>query len=328
MLGVSRCKDTLRETNVPNRFRSTMVVCVCFFVPLANQFRLQLPYPALGGRGGQGAGRVASVFPESKARIPRAEYCGHCHAKEYMEWRESLHASSFRDSFYRRSVSRLVEAKGQEAGLVCDKCHDAQVRIMEHVSLNAGDEKDGDGSHGLTCIACHSVAAYQSVAGDGALLVDEPAVIVNEMGTHVAGEVPYDQILKFPDRHRRAVMQDFYKTSEFCGACHRARPQPESDPRCSAPDSVLPRKRTWDRGHLREGAQPFEICSRRLNLGIIGADVAVEARVHTEDTISAHPHWPVQLTSGSRLPATTTMRTAAMPWRGPRALPSRQRVTS
>jgi hypothetical protein len=52
--------------------------------------------------------------------------------------------------------------------------------------------------------------------------MDPRSVTVNERAVPVGGEVPYDQILKFPDRHRRAVMQGFYKTSEFCGSCHRA----------------------------------------------------------------------------------------------------------
>jgi hypothetical protein len=49
-----------------------------------------------------------------------------------------------------------------------------------------------------------------------------PAVIVDENGERIPGEVPFDMILRHPERHSKAVMHDFLHTPEFCAACHKA----------------------------------------------------------------------------------------------------------
>ena len=49
-----------------------------------------------------------------------------------------------------------------------------------------------------------------------------PAVMVDEKGNRLPGKVPFGDILQHPERHAQAVMQPFYKTPEFCAACHKA----------------------------------------------------------------------------------------------------------
>jgi tetratricopeptide (TPR) repeat protein len=49
-----------------------------------------------------------------------------------------------------------------------------------------------------------------------------PAVMVDVKGNPIPGIVPDKDIFAHPDRHSRAVMKDFYKSPEFCGACHKA----------------------------------------------------------------------------------------------------------
>ena len=46
--------------------------------------------------------------------------------------------------------------------------------------------------------------------------------MVDEKGNRIPGEVPYDEIMKYPKRHSQAVMKSFYRTPEFCAACHKA----------------------------------------------------------------------------------------------------------
>jgi len=45
---------------------------------------------------------------------------------------------------------------------------------------------------------------------------------VDENGKPIYGEVSDKEILAHLDRHSKAVMKDFYHTSEFCSACHKA----------------------------------------------------------------------------------------------------------
>ena len=49
-----------------------------------------------------------------------------------------------------------------------------------------------------------------------------PSALVDEDGNPIPGMVPDDEIREHPDRHSQAVMKDFYRTSEFCAACHKA----------------------------------------------------------------------------------------------------------
>ena len=57
-----------------------------------------------------------------------------------------------------------------------------------------------------------------------------PAVMVDEDGNRIPGLVPDEEIRQHPDRHSRAVMQIFYRTPEFCAACHKANlPNPLND---------------------------------------------------------------------------------------------------
>ncbi len=57
-----------------------------------------------------------------------------------------------------------------------------------------------------------------------------PSVIVDEKGERIPGKVPFDMILRHPERHSQAVMHDFLRTPEFCAACHKANlPGPLND---------------------------------------------------------------------------------------------------
>jgi tetratricopeptide (TPR) repeat protein len=77
-------------------------------------------------------------------------------------------------------------------------------------------------SDGLTCTTCHSVLKLDSTNVNAGLEMGVPAVIVDEKGERIPGEVPFDMILRHPERHSKAVMHDFLHKPEFCAACHKA----------------------------------------------------------------------------------------------------------
>jgi len=85
-------------------------------------------------------------------------------------------------------------------------------------------------SDGLTCTTCHSVVSLNSTNGNASVTMGVPAVIVDEKGERIPGMVPFDMILRHPERHSQAVMHDFLRTPEFCAACHKANlPAPLND---------------------------------------------------------------------------------------------------
>ena len=64
--------------------------------------------------------------------------------------------------------------------------------------------------------------SLDSTNGNASVKMGVPAVIVDENGERIPGEVPFDMILRHPERHSKAVMHDFLHTPEFCAACHKA----------------------------------------------------------------------------------------------------------
>ena len=153
--------------------------------------------------------------------FPTAEYCGHCHEEAYHQWRQALHSNSFRTPFYRTSVNILIRTKGIEFSRHCDSCHNPIAVVAGALTKDGQVDRSFDGD-GLTCSTCHSIQGLRSTSGNGGYVMGVPAVMVDENGKRIAGEVPFGDIIEHPERHSKAVMQPFYRTPEFCAACHKA----------------------------------------------------------------------------------------------------------
>jgi len=161
--------------------------------------------------------------------FPPATYCAHCHEQAYSDWRQALHSNSFRTPFYRTSVNILPRTKGIEFTRHCDSCHNPVGVLAGAMTPNSQVDRQFD-SDGLTCMTCHSVQRLKSTEGNGGFVMGVPAVMTDENGNRIPGEAPYEEIMKYPERHSKAVMKDFYRTPEFCAACHKANlPNPLND---------------------------------------------------------------------------------------------------
>ena len=166
------------------------------------------------------AALVSNGFIQPGA-FPAAEYCAHCHQEAYSQWRQALHSNSFRTPFYRTSVNILARTKGIEFTRHCDSCHNP-IGVLSG-ALNEGSKVDRRFDlDGLTCTTCHSIQGLQSTLGNGSFVMGVPAVMTDENGNRIPGEVPYEDIIRHPDRHSKAVMKSFYRQPEFCAACHKA----------------------------------------------------------------------------------------------------------
>ena len=153
--------------------------------------------------------------------FPTAEYCAHCHQEAYHQWRQALHSNSFRTPFYRTSVNILLRTKGIEYSRHCDSCHNPIGVLTGALTENSQVDRKFD-QDGLTCTTCHSIQSLKSTEGNGGFVMGIPAVMVDRKGNRIPGEVPYKEILMHSHRHSLAVMKSFYRTPEFCAACHKA----------------------------------------------------------------------------------------------------------
>jgi len=155
---------------------------------------------------------------------PSAEYCGTCHQEAYSQWRQALHSNAFRTPFYRTSVNILIRDKtrGISFSRHCDSCHNPIGVLGAALTEDSKVDRAKFDSDGLTCTTCHSVVGLDSTNGNSSVKMGVPAVIVDEKGERIPGEVPFDMILRHPERHSQAVMHDFLHKPEFCAACHKA----------------------------------------------------------------------------------------------------------
>jgi tetratricopeptide (TPR) repeat protein len=163
---------------------------------------------------------------------PTAEYCGTCHQEAYSQWRQALHSNAFRTPFYRTSVNILIRDKTRGIAFTrhCDSCHNPIGVLGAALTEDSKVDRAKFDSDGLTCTTCHSVVGLDSTNGNASIKMGVPAVIVDENGERIPGEVPFDMILRHPERHSKAVMHDFLHTPEFCAACHKANlPSPLND---------------------------------------------------------------------------------------------------
>ena len=156
--------------------------------------------------------------------FPTAEYCGTCHQEAYSQWRQALHSNSFRTPFYRTSVNLLINDKDRGIAFArhCDSCHNPIAVLAGGLTENSKVDRTRMDSDGLTCMTCHSVVGLDSTNGNASAIMGVPSVIVDENGKRIPGMASFDEILRHPDRHSKAVMHDFMRTPEFCAACHKA----------------------------------------------------------------------------------------------------------
>jgi tetratricopeptide (TPR) repeat protein len=156
----------------------------------------------------------------SPRSFPTAQYCGHCHKEAYRQWRQSVHANSFRAPWYLKNVNMLIDEKGVQYARHCEGCHNP-------IALLSGDLSQGMpiqrpfADEGITCSTCHSIVSTDTT-GTGSYVMGVPAVLVNESGAPITRPVSDAEILAHLDRHSAAVMRDLYRTPEFCAACHKA----------------------------------------------------------------------------------------------------------
>jgi len=176
-----------------------------------------------------GAGKISTPgnaaaeghdFIPPQAFLP-ASYCGRCHQEAYSQWRQALHSNSFRTPFYRTSVNILTRTKGIEFTRHCDSCHNPIGVLSGALTEDSQVDRSFD-EDGVTCTTCHSIQRVLSTNGNGGFVMGVPSAMVDEEGNRIPGMVPDEEIKSHPDRHSRAVMKQFYRTPEFCAACHKA----------------------------------------------------------------------------------------------------------
>ncbi len=154
--------------------------------------------------------------------FPTAAYCGHCHQATYHQWRASLHSNSFREPWYLNNVALLKRTQGVYYARDCEACHNPIALLSGSVTPNPVNHATWYNNEGVTCSVCHSIAQVKPTYGIGSYVMGVPTALLDKNGNPIPGEVPYQEIMAHVQRHVAAVMKPFYKSPQYCAACHEA----------------------------------------------------------------------------------------------------------
>lgn len=157
----------------------------------------------------------------SADRFIPASYCARCHSGAHAQWVESPHRNSFRGPFYQKNIEDFTKRYGIEITRHCESCHNPIALVSGALTSGSKVARPFD-DEGVTCVVCHSIDRISNLEGTGSYRIAPPALLVDEGGKPFEGRVTDQMILANRAAHQRAMMKDFYKTPEFCAACHKA----------------------------------------------------------------------------------------------------------
>ena len=174
-----------------------------------------------------------------------AETCERCHADIVVQWSKSAHRfASFNNPFYEATVTDMrrtsnhgnpevkahiagyPELAGKEAKIKskwCSGCHDPAVMLAGQMTEDF-DRNSPQAQAGLTCLACHAIDQIHNRTGNGNYNIadeqEDPYLFAEAQSG--AGALLHDAALKArPLVHKRQMLKPFFRTSEFCGTCHK-----------------------------------------------------------------------------------------------------------
>lgn len=158
---------------------------------------------------------VEQFFPASR--------CQNCHQDTHTAWSESLHRNAAREPFYRESADILLRTRGIEFTRHCESCHTPVALFAGALDSKAPRQTapftDMD-DEGVTCSVCHSIVEAR-LDGTGSYTIRRPALLEEEDGTPIYGDISDADILANIPKHKRAVMRPLLRSPEFCSTCHK-----------------------------------------------------------------------------------------------------------
>ena len=154
-----------------------------------------------------------------------SETCARCHADIVEQWSRSAHRyASFNNPFYRASVEAIrKEDDGKKRSQWCAGCHDPAIMMAGNMTKDIVPTIP-ESQAGLTCLACHLMDSVHGVGGNGNYRIadeqPEPYLFASSKGG-IGAEI-HDALVKSkPDAHKRDMLKPVFRTSEYCGTCHK-----------------------------------------------------------------------------------------------------------
>ncbi|HEY3244123.1 MAG TPA: hypothetical protein VGM03_12325, partial [Phycisphaerae bacterium] len=175
-----------------------------------------------------------------------ADTCQRCHADIVEQWSKSAHRfASFNNPFYEATINDMrtnartlndgvtkhMECFRQWEGRIgeikskwCSGCHDPSVMLAGKMT-DPVDRRSPQAQAGLTCLACHAIDEIHNSSGNAAYNIadeqEDPYLFPNAKTGSVRAFLHDTSVKAKPDAHKRQMLKPFFRTAEFCSACHK-----------------------------------------------------------------------------------------------------------
>jgi tetratricopeptide (TPR) repeat protein len=174
-----------------------------------------------------------------------AESCVRCHPDVAKQWASSAHRfSSFNNPWYEATITDMREtANSSNPGVMahvaqheeladqfgvvksnwCSGCHDPAVMLAGKMNKPI-DRRSAEAQAGLTCLACHAIDKLHGVTGNGGYNIadeQEDPYLFPDARSGMLTFVHDAALQAKPTVHKKQMLKDFHKTSEFCASCHK-----------------------------------------------------------------------------------------------------------
>lgn len=167
---------------------------------------------------------IADAGFSVNARIG-SETCARCHQDIVEQWARSAHRfASFNNPFYRASVEAIrKEDDGKRRSQWCAGCHDPAIMMAGNMTKEIVPTIP-ESQAGLTCLACHLMDEVHGVGGNGNYRINDALpspYLFDQAKGGVFSEVRDLLIKSKPDVHKMDMLKPVFRTSEYCGTCHK-----------------------------------------------------------------------------------------------------------
>lgn len=152
--------------------------------------------------------------------------CQRCHPDVVEQWSKSAHRfSSMNNPFYRAAFLDMRKRPdvGNQPSQWCSGCHEPALMLAGEI--NKDFDPDGPNAQaGLTCLSCHAIDSLHNRTGNGAYNIpddrDSPYLFdhTSEGALRAIGDIV---IKAKPNVHKERMLKPFFRTSEYCSACHK-----------------------------------------------------------------------------------------------------------
>ncbi|HLG20891.1 MAG TPA: multiheme c-type cytochrome [Bdellovibrionota bacterium] len=152
-----------------------------------------------------------------------SESCGDsgCHVEVVKEWIPSAHRYSSMDPLFQIIQKVMAKNEGAESTRYCAGCHDPVALFSGSKNIYEKDLTSYGANEGVSCLVCHSIEKTD-VKGNADYVIAEQKRYAFELKEGKTNRFLANFLIRaYPDHHIGSYSRPFYKTPEYCAACHK-----------------------------------------------------------------------------------------------------------